>query len=84
MATLTTHNPKPAETVADLLAEDGVREMNYRESDGLRVWLLWDDTHNEVLVALTDAKTGEDVAFGISPGYANDAFRHPFCYLANR
>jgi hypothetical protein len=57
-----------------------VRELDYRESAGLQVTLLWHAVGNRTWVRVRDARTDDVFAFGVAPGDALDAFHHPFAY----
>jgi hypothetical protein len=59
-------------------------ELDYRESDGIEVSLLWSRRDTSLLVALCDARTGESFELPVEPRQALDAFRHPFAYAATR
>jgi len=58
-------------------------ELDYRESDGIKVSLLWSRTDESLLVALFDARTGESFELPVEPRRALDAFRHPFAFAAS-
>lgn len=58
-----------------------LRELNYRENDGVSVGLSWESESGEVVVFLEDARTGFHKTFSVPPESAMDAFDHPFCYL---
>jgi hypothetical protein len=56
-------------------------ELAERSNDGIEVRLLWRRGADEVVLVVSDDRTG--VSFGIDvPGdRALDAFRHPFLYV---
>jgi hypothetical protein len=59
-------------------------ELASRESNGIRVSLMWSRAGNDVKVAVYDAAT--DSAFELEVGTASplDVFNHPFAYAAFR
>jgi hypothetical protein len=62
-----------------------IRELDRRLSDGIEVRLLWREHDDVVLVALSDARTGEEFAIEVREGEkALDVFHHPFAYAATR
>ena len=56
-------------------------ELAERSNDGIGVQLLWRPGAGEVVLVVSDDRTG--VSFGVDvPGdRALDAFRHPFLYV---
>jgi hypothetical protein len=63
---------------------DSMRELAYREGDGLEVTLLWDEHHDRLAVSVFDSKTGDCFALEAPSGRALDVFYHPFAYAASR
>ncbi len=62
-----------------------IEELDSRVADGITVRLLWDRASGDVVVAVTDAKTGEAFELLVGPRErALDVFRHPFAYAASR
>lgn len=61
-----------------------LRELAYRESDGLEVTLLWDEHRDELTVSVFDTKTGDFFAVEAPRDKALDVFYHPFSYPAAR
>ena len=57
-----------------------VRELDFCESAGLQVTLLWQAVGNRIWVCVRDARTDDAFAFGVAPADALDAFHHPFAY----
>jgi hypothetical protein len=55
-------------------------ELDYRESDGIEVSLLWSRATNDLSVLVVDTKTDELLELRIRPHEAMDAFHHPFAY----
>ena len=58
-------------------------ELDYRESDGIEVSLLWSRATNELSVLVADTKTDELLELHIQAHEAMDAFHHPFAYSAS-
>ena len=56
------------------------RELAARESDRIRVLLLWHPDMHAVTVSVEDARIGDRFEMAIAPGRALDAFYHPFAY----
>jgi hypothetical protein len=62
-----------------------LRELDRRASDGIDVRLLWRPHDDRVLVAVSDAKTGEAFTLEVAENQrALDVFQHPFAYAGNR
>jgi hypothetical protein len=59
-------------------------ELDYRESDGIEVSLLWSRTTNDLTILVVDTKADELLELCIQPHEAMDAFRHPFAYAESR
>ena len=55
-------------------------ELDYRESDGIEVSLLWSRATDALSVLVVDTKTDEQLELRVEPSEALDAFRHPFAY----
>jgi len=58
------------------------QELDYRETDGLEIWLLWSRDTDTLSVLVHDCKTEELCELAVDPEHARDAFEHPFAYLA--
>jgi hypothetical protein len=58
------------------------RELAARESDGVRVLLLWHPDENALTVSVEDARLGDRFRLAVAPDRALDAFYHPFAYAA--
>jgi len=65
---------------ADTTVTGRFEELDYRESDGIQVSLLWSRATNALSVVVIDTKTDEQLEFSVEPARARDAFRHPFAY----
>jgi hypothetical protein len=61
-----------------------IRELDRRHSDGIDVRLLWNQTTDQIVVSVVDAKTGDAFEIQIEPHEALDAFRHPYAHAAFR
>jgi hypothetical protein len=57
-----------------------LRELAFRESDGIAVTLLWDQAEDRVLLEVYDARADESVVCSVASADALDAFHHPFAY----
>jgi hypothetical protein len=58
------------------------RELAVRESDGLRVVLLWHPREDAVTVSVEDARADHRFELAVECERALDAFYHPFAYAA--
>lgn len=66
-------------------AQNRVKELAHRATDGLEVALLWHESASSVSVAVSDSRTGE--AFELVLGNndnALDVFHHPYAHAAYR
>ena len=59
-------------------------ELDYRESNGIAVTLLWDRATGDVLVRVVDESYDEDFEVDCAPDEALAVFQHPFAYTATR
>jgi hypothetical protein len=64
--------------------EAAIREFDRRHSDGIDVSLVWNQTDDQVAVAVSDAKTGEAFVIPVEPRQAVAALHHPDAYAASR
>jgi hypothetical protein len=72
-------------TGTDTAATEDRRELDFRVSDGISVFLLWSPSTDRVTVAVEDAKTGDAFEVPVGPGErALEVFRHPYAYAAAR
>ena len=60
------------------------RELAYRGSDGIDVWLLWRKSDNRLFVLVLDAKTDDSFEVDVEADNALDAVEHPYAYAASR
>jgi hypothetical protein len=61
-----------------------IRELDRRHSDGIDVRLLWNQTADQIVVSVFDAKTGDAFEIQVEAREALDAFRHPYAHAAFR
>jgi hypothetical protein len=61
-----------------------IRELDHRRSDGIDVRLLWNPVDDQVVVAVSDSKTGEAFVIPVEPRRALTAFHHPYAYAASK
>jgi hypothetical protein len=59
-----------------------IRELAARDSDGVRVRLLWHPRENTLAVSVEDARAGDRFQLAVAPDRALEAFYHPFAYAA--
>jgi hypothetical protein len=57
-----------------------IRELAYRERDGIEVTLLWSTAEDQVLVRVNDAAAGGCFDICVESDRALDAFYHPYVY----
>jgi hypothetical protein len=62
----------------------GRRQLAYRAMDGLEVVLLWHEPSNGIMVAVSDARTGDYFELDVPPDEALEVFHHPYAYAAAR
>ena len=67
---------------ATITVQTSVRELSYRESEGIDVRLLWNPTTDAVSVLVTDTRTDESFELDAPSAKALDVFEHPFAYAA--
>jgi hypothetical protein len=65
-----------------LTPTDMARELDYRETDGLQVALVWYQAEDAIAVKVLDTRTGERFEIPVDADNARDAFNHPFAYAA--
>jgi hypothetical protein len=59
-------------------------ELATRESNGIRVSLLWNRNDNDVKVAVNDASTESAFELAVGEAAPLGVFNHPFAYAAFR
>ena len=57
-----------------------LEELDYRESNGIAVSLLWQRQSNRLSVVVEDTKLGESFSIAARPDNARDVFHHPYAY----
>ena len=57
-------------------------ELAHRTSDGIDVYLFWNEPTSRVTVVVLDARTGDSFDLEVDGGDALDAFNHPYAYAA--
>jgi hypothetical protein len=55
-------------------------ELAHRTSDGIDVYLFWNEPTSRVTVVVRDARTGDSFDLEVDGGEALDAFNHPYAY----
>ena len=66
-------------------AQNPVKELAYRATDGLEVALLWHASASSVSVAVSDSRTGEAFELAVrNEDNALDVFHHPYAHAAYR
>ena len=55
-------------------------ELDYRESNGIAVSLLWERHSNRLTVVVEDSRLDERLALPVRPDNARDVFHHPYAY----
>jgi hypothetical protein len=64
---------------------DLLRELDHRNGDHIDVWLLWRKSDDQVVVAVSDDKTGVRFRIEVRDGERPlDVFHHPYAYAALR
>ncbi len=56
-------------------------ELAERSNDGIEVRLVWNRGTGEIVLELTDDKTGTALEVQVPDDRALDAFQHPFAYV---
>jgi hypothetical protein len=51
-------------------------ELDYRDSDGIEVWLLWNRNADALTVYLCDARADESFELTVRPEHAREVFLH--------
>jgi hypothetical protein len=66
--------PHPHET------ETLFAELDYRDSDGIEVSLLWNRSDDCLTVYVSDTRTNDAFELPVTPARARDVFLHPYAY----
>jgi hypothetical protein len=72
--------PKEVTVMTQLDHIAAMEELDYRESDGIAVSLLWSRHSNRLRVLVEDRKTGESFALPARADNALAVFHHPYAY----
>jgi hypothetical protein len=59
-------------------------EVDYRESDGLEVWILLNRPGDYLTIFVSDARTNDALEFVVDPHAVHDAFAHPFAFATTQ
>jgi hypothetical protein len=59
------------------------KELAHRTSDGIDVFLYWNERTNRVTLRVNDAGSDEAFDMEVDGHRALDAFRHPFAYATS-
>src|ERR1700674_55010 len=60
-----------------------MRELHSRVNDGIHVRLLWDEGDGQLVVSVTDIRTGGAFCLEVGEGeQAMEVFHHPYAYAA--
>jgi hypothetical protein len=57
-------------------------ELAHRASDGIDVYLFWNEPTSRVTVGVLDARGDDSFEFEVDGRHALDAFNHPYAYAA--
>jgi hypothetical protein len=60
------------------------RELAYRASDGIEILLLWHQGTDELIVSVSDERSGAYFELAAGPDLALDVFNHPYAHAAFR
>jgi hypothetical protein len=61
---------------------DQYRELACRAFDGVEVVLFWNETTDELAVAVSDEHSGSSFELAADPREALDVFNHPYAHAA--
>jgi hypothetical protein len=60
------------------------RELAHRANDGIEVVLFWHQSKDELLVSVSDERSGAYFELAAGPDQALDVFNHPYAHAAFR
>jgi hypothetical protein len=66
--------------MTQLTPTGNLEELDYRESNGIAVVLLWQRSSNRLSVVVEDSRLGETFTLAARPDNARDVFHHPYAY----
>jgi len=55
-------------------------ELDYRESDGIEISLLWNRSDDSLTVYVCDTRTNDAFELAVDPARAREVFLHPYVY----
>ena len=58
-------------------------ELAHRTSDGIDVYLFWNQPGNHVTISVLDNRNGDRFELEVDGRHALDAFNHPYAYAAS-
>jgi hypothetical protein len=58
-------------------------ELAHRTSDGIDVYLFWNQPGNHVTISVSDNRNGDRFELEVDNRHAIDAFNHPYAYAAS-
>src|SRR5215203_5564857 len=78
--TLHSRSSQKGRTMATTITQK--RELAHRRSDGIDVYLFWNQPNSLVTVSVFDERTNQGFELEVDSRDALDAFNHPFAYAA--
>ena len=63
--------------------QTGSRELDFHESDGISVALLWYEADGHLSVVVEDAKEERAFELPATPENARQIFQHPYAYIGS-
>jgi hypothetical protein len=76
-----TNEAKGATMKAHDYAHSALRELAYRASDGIEVALFWHEVTGELIVFVSETRSGVYFELAPEPDQALDVFEHPYAYV---
>jgi hypothetical protein len=70
--------------MARATTSESLRELAFRESDGLEVTLHWEAVEDRLIVSVYDTKRHVFFSVDAPRDKALDVFNHPFAYASSR
>lgn len=71
-------------TTLDNSTETLFRELDYRETNGVEVSLLWNAHTDAISVHVFDTRTSQTFEATVASASAREAFLHPFTFVLER
>jgi hypothetical protein len=72
MPAIATPHPKYTESL--------FAELDYRESDGIEVSLLWNRSDDSLSVYVSDIRTNDTFELPVTAAHAREVFLHPYAH----